>query len=134
MKKILAIFFGFLLITLSVQAEEKLTVEKQLIGVLGVATGAVSNGSKELKTGDKIYLGDTILSGTNSGAQLLLLDQSTFTIGSDSEVVMDTFIYDPKNNDGKIVSIVKKGSLKVISGLISKKILIIYQSKFQRGL
>ena len=121
MKKILAIFFGFLLITLSVQAEEKLTVAKQLIGVLGVSTGAVSNGTKELKTGDKIYLGDTILSGTNSGAQLLLLDQSTFTIGSDSEVVMDTFIYDPKNNDGKIVSTVKKGSLKVISGLISKK-------------
>ena len=121
MKKILSIFFGFLLITLSVQAEEKLIVEKQLIGVLGVASGTISNGSKELKTGDKIYLGETILSGTNSGAQLLLLDQSTFTIGSDSEVVMDTFIYDPKNNDGKIVSTVKKGSLKVISGLISKK-------------
>ena len=121
MKKILAIFFGFLLITLAVQAEEKLEVEKQLIGVLGVSTGAVSNGLKELKTGDKIYLGDTILSGTNSGAQLLLLDQSTFTIGSDSEVVMDTFIYDPKNSDGKIVSTVKKGSLKIISGLISKK-------------
>jgi hypothetical protein len=121
MKKILSIFFGFLLITLSAQAEEKLTVEKQLIGVLGVASGTISNGTKELKTGDKVYLGETILSGTNSGAQLLLLDQSTFTIGSDSEVVMDTFIYDPKNNDGKIVSTVKKGSLKVISGLISKK-------------
>ena len=106
---------------LSAQAEEKLIVEKQLIGVLGVASGTISNGSKELKTGDKVYLGETILSGENSGAQLLLLDQSTFTIGSDSEVVMDTFIYDPKNNDGKIVSIVKKGSLKVISGLISKK-------------
>ena len=102
MKKILSIFFGFLLITLSVQAEEKLTVEKQLIGVLGVASGTISNGLKELKTGDKIYLGETILSGTNSGAQLLLLDQSTFTIGSDSEVVMDTFIYDPKNNIVKI--------------------------------
>ena len=121
MKKTLAIFFGFLFIMLSVQAEEKLTVEKQLIGVLGVTSGMVSNGSKELKTGDKVYLGETILSGANSGAQLLLLDQSTFTIGSDSEVVMDTFIYDPKNNDGKIVSTVKKGSLKVISGLISKK-------------
>ena len=121
MKKVLSIFFGFLLIALSAQAEEKLTVKKQLIGVLGVASGTISNGLKELKTGDKVYLGDTILSGTNSGAQLLLLDQSTFTIGSDSEVVMDTFIYDPKNNDGKIVSIVKKGSLKVISGLISKK-------------
>ena len=122
MKKIfLSIFFGFLLIALSTQAEEKLTVKKQLIGVLGVASGTISNGLKELKTGDKIYLGETILSGANSGAQLLLLDQSTFTIGSDSEVVMDTFIYDPKNNDGKIVSTVKKGSLKIISGLISKK-------------
>ncbi len=122
MKKIfLSIFFGFFLITLSTQAEEKLTVKKQLIGVLGVASGTISNGLKELKTGDKVYLGDTILSGTNSGAQLLLLDQSTFTIGSDSEVVMDTFIYDPKNSDGKIVSTVKKGSLKIISGLISKK-------------
>ena len=121
MKKFIAIFFGFLLITLSVQSEEKLTIEKQLIGILGVTSGTVSNGAKELKTGDKIYLGETILSGENSGAQLLLLDQSTFTNGSDSEVVMDTFIYDPENNDGKIVSTVKKGSLKVISGLISKK-------------
>ena len=121
MKKFIAIFFGFLLITLSVQSEEKLTIEKQFIGILGVTSGTVSNGAKELKTGDKIYLGETILSGENSGAQLLLLDQSTFTIGSDSEVVMDTFIYDPENNDGKIVSTVKKGSLKVISGLISKK-------------
>ena len=34
---------------------------------------------------------------------------------------MDTFIYDPKTNDGKIVATVKEGSLKVISGLISKK-------------
>ena len=121
MNKFLGIFFGLLLITLPVQAEEKLTVEKQLIGVLGVTTGTVSTSSRDLKTGDKIYLGETILSGVNSGAQLLLLDQSTFTIGSDSEVVMDTFIYDPKNNNGKIVSTVKKGSLKVISGLISKK-------------
>ena len=39
----------------------------------------------------------------------------------ESEVLMDTFIYDPKTNDGKIVATVKEGSLKVISGLISKK-------------
>ena len=92
-----------------------------MIGVIGAVSGKISNNSKILKTGDKIYLGDTILSNENSAAQILLLDQSTFTIGSDSAVVMDTFIYDPKNNDGKIVAKVKKGSLKVISGLVSKK-------------
>ena len=77
--------------------------------------------TRELKVGDKIYLNETILSSSNGGTQILLLDQSTFTIGSDSEVVMDTFIYDPSTNDGKIVAKVKEGSLKVISGLISKK-------------
>ena len=33
---------------------------------------------------------------------------------------MDTFIYDPATNDGKIVASVKQGSLKVISGLLVK--------------
>jgi hypothetical protein len=116
MKKILTIIFGLLIFSFSLQAQEK-----EMIGVIGAVSGKISNNSKVLKTGDKIYLGDTILSDQNSAAQILLLDQSTFTIGSDSAVVMDTFIYDPKNNDGKIVAKVKKGSLKVISGLVSKK-------------
>ena len=30
-------------------------------------------------------------------------------------------VFDPATNDGKIVASVKQGSLKVISGLISKK-------------
>ena len=121
MNKFLGIFFGLLLITLPVQAEEKLTVEKQLIGIVGAISGTVKTDARELKAGDKIYLNETIYSTEGSGTQILLLDQSTFTIGSDSEVVMDTFIYDPSNNDGKIVAKVKQGSLKVISGLISKK-------------
>ena len=33
---------------------------------------------------------------------------------------MDTFVFDPATNDGKIVASVKQGSLKVISGLIKK--------------
>ena len=40
----------------------------------------------EVKTGDKIYLNETILAGAGSGTQILLLDQSTFTIGEDSKL------------------------------------------------
>ena len=121
MKKLLNIFFTTLLffsfLTLTIKANE----QKQIIGVVGAVSGKVKTENRELKTGDKIYLDEMIISSVNSGAQILLLDQSTFTIGADSEVVMDSFIYDPKKNDGVIVANVKKGSLKVISGLISKK-------------
>ncbi len=121
MKRILTLIFGFCLLFNVSQAEEKLSIEKQLVGIVGAVSGTVKTETRELKPGDKIYLNETIYAAEGSGTQLLLLDQSTFTIGSDSEVVMDTFIYDPATNDGKIVASVKQGSLKVISGLISKK-------------
>ncbi len=122
MKKILTIILALLFFgSLSAKANEELTIEKQLVGIVGAISGTVKTETRELKTGDKIYLNETILAGAGSGTQILLLDQSTFTIGEDSEVVMDTFIFDPATNDGKIVASVKQGSLKVISGLISKK-------------
>ena len=122
MKKILSLIFGLtFLLSVSSHSEEKLTIEKQLVGIVGAISGTVKTETRELKAGDKIYLNETIVAGAGSGTQILLLDQSTFTIGEDSEVVMDTFIFDPATNDGKIVASVKQGSLKVISGLISKK-------------
>ena len=112
--------FNFLF-SINSYAEEKLSIEKQLVGIVGAISGTVKTETRELKAGDKIYLNETIYAGAGSGTQILLLDQSTFTVGEDSEVVMDTFVFDPATNDGKIVASVKQGSLKVISGLISKK-------------
>ncbi len=116
MKKILSLIAGLFLVTNIAYAEEKLDIEKQLVGIVGAISGKVKTETRELKAGDKIYLNETIYAAEGAGTQIMLLDQSTFTIGSDSEVVMDTFIYDPATNDGKIVANVKKGSLKIISG------------------
>ena len=122
MKKIISTVVGFLiLVSFSAKAQEELSIEKQLVGIVGAISGTVKTETRELKAGDKIYLNETIYAAAGSGTQILLLDQSTFTIGEDSEVVMDTFVFDPATNDGKIVASVKQGSLKVISGLISKK-------------
>ena len=121
MKKILSLIILLFFVFNIGQADAKIDISKQLVGIVGAVSGTAKAGTRELKAGDKVYLNETIYAGIDSGTQILLLDQSTFTIGSDSEVVMDTFIYDPATNDGKIVANVKKGSLKIISGLISKK-------------
>ena len=119
MKKIILLIASFVLFANIAQAQE-LSIDKQLVGIVGAISGTVKTETRTLKAGDKIYLNETIYAAEGAGTQLLLLDQSTFTIGSDSEVVMDTFIYDPATNDGKIVASVKQGSLKVISGLVKK--------------
>ena len=101
MKKLLTTLFSLVfLFNVNSFANETLDIKKQLVGIVGAISGVVKTETRELKTGDKIYLNETIISGANSGTQILLLDQSTFTVGEDSEVVMDTFIYDPATSDG----------------------------------
>ena len=91
MKKLLSVVTGLILmISTSVFAEEKLTIEKQLVGIVGAISGTVKTETRELKAGDKIYLNETIVAGAGSGTQILLLDQSTFTTVSYTHLTLPT--------------------------------------------
>ena len=92
------------------------------IGVIGAAVGKITNQNNEkLLNGSKIFFGDTIISNQNSNAQILFLDQTILTLGEDTELTIDEFIYDPNSHDGSFVSNVKSGTVKFITGQISKK-------------
>ncbi len=69
--------------------------------------------------GEPILLQDAIQSGQRSGMQILLLDQTVFTIGPDSELVIDEFVYDPKTNAGKLSAEITKGVFRFVSGKIA---------------
>ena len=94
---------------------------KDMIGIIAVGIGKISNQLNEsLTTGSKLYFGDSIITEAASSAQVLLMDQTTLTIGESSELVIDEFVYDPQTKIGKIVSSVKIGTVKIITGEISK--------------
>ena len=92
------------------------------IGVVGAAIGEIKNQNNEsLVDGSKIFFGDTIISKEKSNAQILFLDQTVLTLGEDTEVTIDEFIYDPKSHEGSFISNVKSGTVKFITGQISKQ-------------
>ena len=94
----------------------------EFIGVIGAAIGDIKNQNNEkLTNGSKIFYGDTIISETQSNAQILFLDQTVLTLGEDTELTIDEFIYDPESQEGSFVSDVKSGTVKFITGQISKK-------------
>ena len=71
--------------------------------------------------GDPVYLNDEITTGPDMSLQILLKDQTVFSIGPNSVLVFDEFIYDPVQTDALSLSAsVTKGSFKFISGKISK--------------
>ena len=93
----------------------------EFVGVVGAAIGDIKNQNNEkLLNGSKIYYGDTIIVNKQSNAQLLFLDQTVITVGEDSKLTVDEFIYDPETNEGKFVSSINSGTVKVITGEISK--------------
>ena len=92
-----------------------------VIGVIAAGIGDITNqNSEKLVTGSKIYFGDTIIAKSQSNAQILLLDETAVTVGEKSELTFDEFIYDPQSKVGKIVSNIKIGTVRIITGEISK--------------
>ncbi len=76
---------------------------------------------RQVASGEEIFLQDEIASGTNSGMQVLLLDETVFTIGPDSAIVIDKFVYDPKTDAGEVSAEVVKGVFRFVTGKVAAK-------------
>jgi hypothetical protein len=83
------------------------------------ATTPPERTSHLLKDGDKIFMGDKIETGAEGQLQILLLDQTFFTLGPLSTIMVDEFIYDPGNAGAK--ASVVKGILRAVSSKMTQK-------------
>jgi FecR protein len=76
--------------------------------------------NKQLNIGKSIFFNERI-NTTNSGlVQVLLVDGSTFTVGPNSNLVIDKFVYDPRKKTGELVATFSKGTMRFIGGKLSK--------------
>lgn len=95
-----------------------------VVGTSAAVTGNVyvSTGGAERKAQvrDAIKLDDKVLTKQDSALQILLLDQSTFTVGQNCELTIDRFVYDPDTSAGEFSARVVKGAFRFISGAIGK--------------
>ena len=82
-------------------AAEQAGVSAAVRGQVALTRVQVAVG-RQVVGGEPILLQDAIQSGQRSGMQIMLLDQTVFTIGPESELVIDEFVYDPKTNAGKL--------------------------------
>ena len=115
-------YFGYLFICCSVSY---FALANERIGTIGIVIGQadVVNRNIDLKIKENIYFGDVIRTGAQTNLQILFEDETVFTIGENTEIVINEFIYDPNQNNelNKISAEVMQGSLKVVTGLISKE-------------
>ena len=73
-----------------------------------------------INAGYEIIQNHTIETDDIGRAQMLLLDGTAFSVGPNSSVVLDKFIYNPETGDGSL-AITAKGLLRIVGGKITKK-------------
>lgn len=86
------------------------------INVLSFAEGI----ERQVKSGEEIYLGDAIISRDGAGMQILLLDETVFTVGADTEFSVNEFDYNPTTGAGNVTAALAKGVLRFVTGNIAQ--------------
>ncbi|MFH1799960.1 MAG: FecR domain-containing protein [Candidatus Omnitrophota bacterium] len=73
------------------------------------------------QSGQAIFMGDEVKTDAQGRLQVLLLDETVFTIGPNSVIIIDKFVYDPKSQKGEIRASITQGVFRYVSGKIAAK-------------
>lgn len=130
MKKLITSFLiSFVIVSFSSSnlfAAEDSNEKKEAIkiGVAASVQGTVRVTGKNrgiVKSGMELFLNDRVITGNNGSLQVLLLDETVFTLGPNSDMVLDEFVYDPGTSSGKVSAKIVKGVFRFITGKIATK-------------
>jgi hypothetical protein len=76
--------------------------------------------TKLVEAGYQIIQNHTIETDEIGKAQMLLLDGTAFSVGPNSSVVLDRFIYNPETAEGSL-EVTARGLLRIVGGKVTKK-------------
>lgn len=111
-----AVFIGFALAGLGANAiaqQAQVGVSAAVRGSVEVVSGAQA---RTPRGGEAMLLGDRVRTQSQSGMQVLLLDESVFTVGESNDLIIDRFVYDPDRGLGEIAARSTQGFLRFVSG------------------
>lgn len=75
---------------------------------------------RQLTNGDEIFPGSRIVTGRKSHVSIRFSDESVFSLGSNSQMVVDKYAYDKDPNKSSLTTRIVKGTFRFVSGLIAK--------------
>lgn len=96
------------------------------IGVASAVRGAVratapGAAGRVVETGKPVYSHDKVTTGPEGKLQILLLDETSFTVGANSEMELDEFVFDPATNAGKVSAKIAKGAFRFVTGKVARR-------------
>ena len=88
--------------------------------VIRVSAASEASEVGPVSSGSKIFLGDEIEVASGGRMQIMLLDETVFTLGSGAKLTIDEFVYDPAAQSGSMTTQITKGAFRFVSGKLAK--------------
>lgn len=102
---------------MSVAGDEVIGFVKTVSGTAAV----ISNGKGvKAELGTPFYMNSTLKTGSKSAMGITFKDNTVMSFGSNTEVVIDEFLYSPGKDQLALGAKVNKGTMEYVSGVVAK--------------
>ena len=88
--------------------------------VVNQVSGALQSKVRKIALKDQVYQNEKISTGSASATEITFKDETKLTIGPDSDVTLDNFVYKPGPVSGSLIMTVSKGVMRFTTGKLSK--------------
>ena len=91
------------------------------VGVAGAAnTQAVGippgGASRIVEIGEQVVRNERIQTSSSGSVQVLFIDKSTLSVGPNSNLIIDSFVFDPNTSQGQMAISLTKGVIRLVGG------------------
>ena len=89
--------------------------------IVAAVRGVSPTKTRYLVIKDKVFRNEKISTDANSAARLIFLDNSIISIGANSSVTLDKFVFDPSGRNSQVALSLSKGVMRFVTGDLSKE-------------
>jgi len=91
------------------------------VTVAGTVSVVRGKDKTSLKSGDEILEHDLFETGPKGKLAITFTDKTAFAIGPNSRIAIDTYFFDPKKLKGNMLARIKKGTMMVRTGQLTRQ-------------
>jgi hypothetical protein len=89
------------------------------VGTASAVNPAATVNLRTITIGSSIAHMERIRTTSSGSVQVLFIDKTSMTVGPNSDVTIDEYVFDPKAGTGSLAATVTKGAMRFVGGLIS---------------
>jgi hypothetical protein len=91
----------------------------QVVGKAAAVNADSTVSGRTLTIGAAVVHKERIKTNASGSLQLLFIDRTTLTVGPNSDIMIDEYVFDPNKSVGKMTVSVSKGLMRFVGGQIS---------------